>query len=469
MDDMEYKHSILIVDDTSSNIDVLANMLQEYKILVAKNGSRAIEISKEQKPDLILLDVMMPEMDGFEVCRQMKSSHSTADIPIIFVTAKNRIEDEVKGLELGAVDFIHKPVSPPIVLARIKTQLKLIEYQKDLVNRNVELKNTLNELKETQSRLIQNEKLASLGELIAGITHEINTPLAAMNSSLESQAKSIGYVLNKHRNVTMSLNENQADAFKKLTTSIYKPNLHLSTKEERLKRRVFEKELLSNNADVYLNHTNQLVSAGIYSYNENLELLKNCSNIDELIELLIELSSIFKAQNILSLASRKVSKIVGALRKYSRNRKDDTKSLANISDGINTVLTIFEYKIKNSVIIEKHFSDCNKINIYEDELNQVWTNLINNSIQAIDGEGKIIIRVEDFDTYVKVTFKDTGKGIPIENLNRIFEPYFTTKNKEEGTGIGLDICRRIIDKHNGTIEVESKLNQGTEFTITLPR
>lgn len=466
---MKKKNSILIVDDTSSNIDVLANILTVYKILVAKNGSTAIRVAKEQKPDLILLDVMMPEIDGYEVCKLMKSDSEISDIPIIFITAKNQIQDEVKGLELGAVDFIHKPISPSVVLARINTQLTLIEYQKDLVNRNVELKNTLNELKETQSRLVQKEKLASLGELIAGITHEINTPLAAINSSLESQAKSIGYVLNKHRNVTMSLTEKQADAFKKLTTSIYKPNLHLSTKEERLKRRVFEEELLSNNADVYLNHTNQLVSAGIYSYEEELEVLKNCTNINELIELFVELSSIFKAQNILSLASRKVSRIVGALRKYSRSRKDDTKSLAKISDGINNVLTIFEYKIKNSITIEKQFSDCKEIEIYEDELNQVWTNLINNSIQAIDGEGKIIIKIDDFDSFVKVSFKDNGKGISKENIKKIFEPFFTTKNKEEGTGIGLDIVKRIIEKHDGNIRVESEVNQGTEFIITLPR
>ena len=466
---MKKKNSILIVDDTSSNIDVLANFLTDYKILVAKNGSTAIRVAKEQKPDLILLDVMMPEIDGYEVCKLMKSDSEISDIPIIFITAKNQIQDEVKGLELGAVDFIHKPISPSIVLARINTQLTLIEYQKDLVNRNVELKNTLNELKETQSRLVQKEKLASLGELIAGITHEINTPLAAINSSLESQAKSIGYVLNKHRNVTMSLTEKQADAFKKLTTSIYKPNLHLSTKEERLKRRVLEEELLSNNADVYLNHTNQLVSAGIYSYEEELEVLKNCTNINELIELFVELSSIFKAQNILSLASRKVSRIVGALRKYSRSRKVDTKSLAKISDSINNVLTIFEYKIKNSITIEKQFSDCKEIEIYEDELNQVWTNLINNSIQAIDGEGKIIINIDDFDSFVKVSFKDNGKGISKENIKKIFEPFFTTKNKEEGTGIGLDIVKRIIEKHDGNIRVESEVNQGTEFLITLPR
>lgn len=466
---MEVKHSILIVDDTSSNIDVLANILTNYKVLVAKNGSTAIRVAKEQNPDLILLDVMMPKMDGFDVCEIMKQDKNLADIPIMFLTAKNQIEDEVKGLELGAVDFIHKPLSPPVVLARIKTQLKLKDYQKDLIEKNKKIKNALDDLKNTQSRLIQKEKLASLGELIAGITHEINTPLAAINSSIENQANSIKYVISNHRNYTKNLSDEQANAFRDLTASIYKPNIYLSTKEERYKRRLFENELIANNAEVYLEHINQLVSAGIYKYDENLEILSKSENLDDLMELLIELSSVFKTQNILHLASTKVFKIVGALRKYSRSKNNETKFSALISEGINNVLTIFEYKIKNSIVIEKQFSDCKEIDIYEDELNQVWTNLINNSIQAIEDNGKIIIKIDDFDSFVKVTFKDNGKGISKENMKRIFEPFFTTKPKEQGTGIGLDIVKRIIEKHDGNIRVESEVNQGTVFIITLPR
>lgn len=131
---MEEKSTLLIVDDTPHNLDVMVNLLSEkYRVKVALNGEKALKIAHSStKPDLILLDIMMPGIDGFEVCRQLKSEDSTKDIPIIFVTAMHEIGDEEKGLALGAVDYITKPVSPPIVLARVKSHLKLSNQQKAL-------------------------------------------------------------------------------------------------------------------------------------------------------------------------------------------------------------------------------------------------------------------------------------------------------------------------------------------------
>ncbi len=120
--------TILVVDDTPENIDVLRGLLREqYIVKAAVNGKAALAItSKDPKPDLILLDVMMPEMDGYEVCRHLKDDPLTAAIPVIFVTAKSEVEDEQKGFSLGAVDYITKPISPPIVLARVKTHLACV-------------------------------------------------------------------------------------------------------------------------------------------------------------------------------------------------------------------------------------------------------------------------------------------------------------------------------------------------------
>jgi putative two-component system response regulator len=124
---------ILIVDDTPFNIKVLADLLrQDYDIYVANNGVEALDIVLRIKPDLILLDIMMPEMDGYEVCRCLKSNENTAGIPVLFVTAKTETEDETKGLELGAVDYITKPISPSIVTARIKNHINLHRYQENL-------------------------------------------------------------------------------------------------------------------------------------------------------------------------------------------------------------------------------------------------------------------------------------------------------------------------------------------------
>jgi len=124
---MENKKTILVVDDTPENIDVLFGVLSEdYKVKAAPNGAKALKIAQSEKPpDLILLDIMMPEMDGYEVCRLLKEDERTGDIPVIFVTAKTETEDENKGFEVGAVDYIIKPISPPIVRARVKTHLAL--------------------------------------------------------------------------------------------------------------------------------------------------------------------------------------------------------------------------------------------------------------------------------------------------------------------------------------------------------
>jgi putative two-component system response regulator len=133
--------SILVVDDTPANLSLMANLLaDQYQIRVANNGARALELATSAPPDLILLDIMMPEMDGYEVCTRLKADPRTERIPVIFLTAKTSTEDEEHGLLMGAVDFIHKPISPPIVLARIKTHLQVKAWEDFLQDQNAWLK-----------------------------------------------------------------------------------------------------------------------------------------------------------------------------------------------------------------------------------------------------------------------------------------------------------------------------------------
>lgn len=123
----EQQQTILVVDDTPDNLTMISSLLRDfYRVKVAVNGKKALQIAfSDEPPDLILLDIMMPEMDGYETCRQLKNDSETRDIPVIFLTAKTEIEDEVKGFDLGAADYITKPVSPPILLARVRTHLRL--------------------------------------------------------------------------------------------------------------------------------------------------------------------------------------------------------------------------------------------------------------------------------------------------------------------------------------------------------
>ncbi|PKN18437.1 MAG: hypothetical protein CVU71_13155 [Deltaproteobacteria bacterium HGW-Deltaproteobacteria-6] len=123
----EHKPTILVVDDTPDNLTLITSLLRDlYRVKIAVSGKKALQIAfSGERPDLILLDIMMPEVDGYEVCRQLKGDSETRDIPVIFLTAKTEIEDEVKGFEFGAADYITKPISPPILLARVRTHLKL--------------------------------------------------------------------------------------------------------------------------------------------------------------------------------------------------------------------------------------------------------------------------------------------------------------------------------------------------------
>lgn len=151
---MSEKPTILIVDDTPANLQLLADLLkEEYRVKVANNGIKALSLAEASPPDLVLLDVMMPEMDGFEVCRRLKNSFVTCDVPVLLLSAKNSPEDEEMGFSVGAVDFIHKPISPPVVNARIKTYLKIKQWG-DMLNKNkwleAEIQRRLNEVHKMQ-------------------------------------------------------------------------------------------------------------------------------------------------------------------------------------------------------------------------------------------------------------------------------------------------------------------------------
>ncbi|MEP1448219.1 MAG: two-component system response regulator [Paraglaciecola sp.] len=156
---------ILAVDDTPGNINVVKSVLSEkYSIMAAINGALALKIVEKQRPDLILLDIMMPEMDGYEVCQKLKANPSTRDIPIIFLTAKSEIKDEAKGLELGAIDYITKPFSPAILAGRVKNHLALKEAQEQLAQQNSQLEQKVVE-RTMQMEELQDVAMVSMGAL----------------------------------------------------------------------------------------------------------------------------------------------------------------------------------------------------------------------------------------------------------------------------------------------------------------
>lgn len=185
------EHTILIIDDHPTNLAVMVGYLEKEQIeaITARDGEEGIKRAKYVVPDLILLDVMMPGIDGFETCRRLKANQVTKDIPVIFMTALTSQRHKVKGFEAGAVDYVTKPIQRAEVVARIRTHLRLRELTRNLENKVEELSALNAELKATQGQLVEAEKMASLGSLVAGVAHEINTPVGMGIAAISSLAE----------------------------------------------------------------------------------------------------------------------------------------------------------------------------------------------------------------------------------------------------------------------------------------
>lgn len=179
MEEKTAAERILVIDDTEENVELISEMLamKGYDVSYALSGKNGLDLAEKTSPDLILLDITMPEMNGFQVCEKLKESDKLKDIPVIFISALDETMDKVKAFEIGAVDYITKPFRLQEIIARVETHLKVRRFQRDLSHKNSELEQTLKDLTAARNKLIQSEKMASLGSLVAGVAHEVNTPL----------------------------------------------------------------------------------------------------------------------------------------------------------------------------------------------------------------------------------------------------------------------------------------------------
>jgi len=461
--------NILVVDDTPANLRLLVGILTEkgYKVRPVPNGELALSAARGFPPDIILLDIMMPEMNGYEVCSELKADERTHDIPVIFISAINDVLDKVKAFSVGGVDYITKPFHVEEVLARVETHLTMCYLQRSLKDKNEELTQTLQELKNTQEQLIQSEKMAALGQLIAGIAHEINTPLGAIRSSIENIANFLNQNIEQLTDFFQKLSkECHPDLLKLLQKPLQQQTL-FSIKEKRQFKKALRCELDLQGIENSDSLADTLVKIGIYSDIEPLLPLLKDSNSQTILNNVYQFISLQKSTQIITTATERTAKVVFALKSYARYDPIGEKVQANITDGIETVLTLYHNQLKQGVELIKNYADLPLVLCYPDELNQVWTNLIHNSLQAMENKGTLKIDVLRQDTKVLVSITDSGKGIPPEVIPKIFEPFFTTKPAGEGSGLGLDIVRKIIEKHEGTIEVESVPGQ-TTFIVYLP-
>lgn len=420
---------ILVVDDVPANLEVLTDILSsvDYTVAAVTSGERALRRLKTYLPDLILLDIQMPGMDGFETCQEIKRNPATANIPVVFITATSDIGSVVRGFSVGAVDYITKPFQELELLTRVKTHLQLQKMHQTLEQqveaRTQELETALDQLKTSQLHLIQQEKMSALGGLVSGIAHEINNPITSVAVNTEllrvSLPKLIDYLQDYERHFPF-----------------------LGTELEEMRRQL---------------------------------------NIDFLLQdLPVMLDS-------MRIGCDRISKISHSLRTFARVDAE-SRVKANIHDGLESTLLLLKHRLKAkglrpAIEIVRDYGQIPEIDCFPGQLNQVFMNILVNAIDMFDEQSsehpydvletpiqRIIIRTQvNLAQEIEIYIGDNGQGMPSEVCAKIFERDFTTKAVGKGMGLGLSISRHVIvEKHRGTLEVKSEVGQGTEFYLRLP-
>ncbi|MFE1745201.1 response regulator [Coleofasciculus sp. H7-2] len=490
--EIPHKGIILIVDDTPTNLGILFDFLADsgFKILVARDGESAIQKVEYAPPDLILLDVLMPGMDGFETCRLLKANQATKDIPVIFMTALTETADKVRGLNLGAVDYITKPLQHEEVLARVTIHLSIQNLTKKLKEQNVRLEQEIQErtrveeallqlkeeqeerveertvelsqsnallkqeiqeristeavlqqsearyreqahqlelafrqLQQTQSQLIQSEQLASLGQLVAGVAHEMNNP--------------VNFI---YGNVT--------------------------------------------HADHYTQDLMHLLNLYAKEFpNPGPTITEEAQAID--LEFLVE--DLPKLLGSMKIGVERIREIVQSLRNFSRVDEAQMKPV-NIHDGLDSTLLILNNRLKSKpdypgIQIIKEYGKLPPVECYAGQLNQVFMNLLSSVIDTLEeydrkrspeeihfSRSTIRICTEITDRgFVTIQITDNGPSMTEEVRTHLFDPFYTPKTNGKGTKIGLSLSYQIVvDKHGGQMQCISAPGQGTEFIMAIP-
>ncbi len=342
------------------------------------------------------------------------------------------------------------------------------QAEEALRQKNEELTNALQQLQSTQEELIQSEKMAALGQLIAGIAHEINTPLGAIRASISNISSALDKSIRQLPQLFQQLTPQQQADFFTLLQATRQNQQTLSTREERQLKRTLKKELEAKGIEEADSLAVTLVQMGITPDNITpfIPILQS-ENSSLILNAVSDISVQQTNNNNIVLAVERASKIVFALKSYARYDHSDQMSRVLVTEGIDVVLTIYHNQLKQGIEVIKEYGEVPAILCYPEELNQVWTNLIYNAIQAMNNRGTIKIAVCKKNNQIVVQITDSGAGIPPAIKPKIFEPFFTTKATGEGSGLGLHIVKKIIDKHQGQIEVESQPGQ-TTFSVWLP-
>lgn len=403
---------ILIVDDEAGVRTMFADYLSDfYECTTAASADEALAHLAVDTYALVLVDVLMPGRNGIELLREMASKYG--DTAVIMVSGVDRPQRVLDALRIGAFDYLIKPCEMGVLHMSVERALErrslrrtALKYKSDLEKQNIQLANSKSELERLQAQIIHSEKMASLGQLAAGVAHELNNPAGFLYGNMDILK---GYVGQLEKLVATYGGVG-------LTPDAWQLSMPLKT---------------DNNCEKLF--------TDVYS------IISDCLE-----------------------GAERIRDIVQNLRLFSRLDEAEFKQI-NLSEGIeSTIRLLAEYYLSGRIVLHRDYAELPPVGCYAGQLNQVWMNLLINAAQSITDRGEVYISTSLEDDWVVVKISDTGSGIPEDVLQRIFDPFFTTKAVGEGTGLGLSISYGIIERHGGTITVASKIGCGTTFTVKIP-
>jgi signal transduction histidine kinase len=462
------KGTILIISskDRFDNLSSYLEYCTDYKIMHSDNCKNAVSIIKSPNtPKVVLLIFERTLLNKDEKSLLEKGSFQKIAI-VNSVDEYNSIKDTIT---LNRV-FFNDIVKEDFILT-VDENIR----QYNLVNIAKKQKKELSEIKDShdkmQKLLTDSEKLITLGKQLAGVIHEINTPFGAIKSSSHNMQISLTDVLESLPKLFELIDDEASKIlFFKLLEQSAKETRTLTTREERKLKKELMEVLDSIGVEDSRDIATKFTKIKIYSdINEYIPLIKS-EHSDFIFETAYHLTDLTSSNENITIAIAKVSKMIKAIKSFARYGHTEEMLQANIQESVETVLSIYHNQIKQGTeLVREYDSDISDIYCYPDELNQVWTNLIHNALQAMDFKGTLTVGIKQDSDYQIVSIKDSGSGIPDEIKDKIFDAFFTTKPAGVGTGLGLDILKKIVDKHNGKIELDTKVGVGTEFKIFIPK
>lgn len=458
------KGLILIVDDDQFDRMELARIVEEqgHEVEPIGDGLHALELLRERPFDAVILDLVIPETDGFTILERMMSDAELKNIPAIVISDQDGLDAAARAVEMGAEDYISKPINPVFLKTRLDLSLqrkKLSELEQAYAQQEVMLQ--------------QSDKMATLGKMSAGLAHELNNPAASVQRNvaqlgkafIELQASQIQIVqLNFHYGQLEQLLNLGDIAIQKAKNPPTFNSLDLSDREAEL-----EDWLGDMGVEPGWEFAETLVYLGdvqdeVEPFMEELNVLQR----KEFISWLTNMYTIYRLISEIGMGTERITEIIKALKTYSYMDQAPIQDV-DIHDGLDNTLILLRSKLKHGINVHRDYDrSIPHIEAYGVELNQVWTNIIDNAAAAMEGHGDLYIRTGQRDSSVFVEIEDTGPGIPPEVQAKIFDPFFTTKPPGEGTGMGLNISYDIIvKKHGGRFTVKSEPGK-TCFLIILP-